>query len=95
MPTRTITVDGRTWRVLPSGFTTVYNVDEFGLIFVAGEGDRREVRVTRYSPLGTRSREESMLELSDEELTGLLRQSQPSETAPEAGYRASTVPGEQ
>ena len=39
MPTRRITVDGRAWRVFPSGFVTQYNLDEFGLIFVAGEGD--------------------------------------------------------
>ena len=93
MPTRSITVDGRTWRVFPSGFTTIYNLDEFGLIFVAGEGDARQVRVTRYSPQNTRSREQSLLELSDERLAELLRQSQPSDTSPEAGYRESTRPG--
>ena len=86
MPTRRITVDGRTWRVFPSGFVTQYNLDEFGLIFVAGEGDTREVRVTRYSPHGTRSREQSLVELSDDDLTRLLEQSQPSEMSPEAGY---------
>ena len=89
MPTRTITVDGTSWRVFPSGFATVYNLDEFGVIFVAGEGASRVVRVTRYSPLGTRSREQSLAEMSDEALAGLLAQSQPSETSPEAGYRAS------
>src|SRR5436309_10544454 len=93
MPTRTITAEGKSWRVLPSGFTTVYNLDEFGLIFVAGEGAAREVRVTRYSPQGTRSREQSLLELSDERLAELLRYSQPSETSPEAGYRATALPG--
>jgi hypothetical protein len=93
MPTRTITVEGRTWRVFPSGFITVYNLDEFGLIFVAGEGEAREVRVTRYSPVGTRSREQSLVELSDERLAELLRQSQASDTSPEAGYRDSTLPG--
>ena len=86
MPTRRITVEGRTWRVFPSGFVTQYNLDEFGLIFVAGEGDTREVRVTRYSPHGTRSREQSLVELSDADLTRLLEQSQPSEMSPEAGY---------
>lgn len=93
MPTRTITVDGRAWRVFPSGFVTVYNLDEFGLLFVAGEGAEREVRVTRYSPHGARSREASLAELSDERLAELLRQSQPSETSPETGYRASPRPG--
>lgn len=93
MPTRRITVDGRTWRVFPSGFVTQYNLDEFGLIFVAGEGDAREVRVTRYSPQGARSREQSVAEMSDAQLAELLRSSQPSETSPEAGYRTSTLPG--
>ena len=93
MPTRTITVDGKRWRVFPSGFVTQYDLDEFGLIFVAGEGDDREVRVTRYSPIGARSRERSMLELTDEQLAQLLGFSQPSETSPEAGYRKSPPPG--
>lgn len=93
MPTRRITVDGRTWRVFPSGFVTQYNLDEFGLLFVAGEGEAREVRVTRYSPVGTRSRERSLGEMSDERLAELLRTSQPSETSPEAGYRTSATPG--
>jgi hypothetical protein len=93
MPTRTISVDGTTWRVFPSGFTTVNHLDEFGLVFVAGEGAEREVRVTRYSPMGTRSREQSLVELDDARLVDLFRQSQASETSPEAGYRASTLPG--
>lgn len=89
MPTRTLTVHGKSWRVFPSGFTTQYNLDEYGLIFVAGEGDAREVRVTRYSPTGTRSRERSLAEMPDERLAELLQQSQPSDTSPEAGYRAT------
>ena len=95
MPTRTITVDGKRWRVFPSGFVTQYDLDEFGLIFVAGEGDAREVRVTRYSPVGARSRERSLVELTDDELARLLAQSQPSYTSPEAGYRPSPPPGAQ
>ena len=86
MPTRTITVDGQTWRVFPSGFVTQNNQDEFGLIFVRGEGDAREVRVTRFSPQGTRSREAAVAEMSAERLAALLAESQPSETSPEAGY---------
>lgn len=86
MPTRTITVDGTTWKVYPSGFITPNEHDEFGLIFVAGTGADRVVRVTRYSPTGTRSREQSLAELSDDDLAGLLVQSQPSFTSPEAGY---------
>ncbi len=93
MPTRTITVDGRSWRVFPSGFTTANYLDEFGLIFVAGEGDEREVRVMRYSPINSRSREQSLLELSDAQLAEFLRHSQPSDTSPETGYRSSTLPG--
>ncbi len=86
MPARTVTVDGRTWRVYPSGFITQYEQDEFGLIFVTGTGDEREVRVTRYSPHGSRSREESLAEMSEADLARLLEQSQPSFTSPEAGY---------
>jgi len=86
MPTRTITVDGRTWRVMPSGRVTQYDRDEFALMFIAGTGADRVVRVTRYSPQGSRSREESLAELSDADLLRLLAQSQPSETSPEANY---------
>ncbi len=86
MPARTITVAGRTWRVYPSGYITQYDRDEFGLLFVSGAGDEREVRVTRYSPHGSRSREESLAEMSEEDLVRLFEQSQPSFTSPEAGY---------
>jgi hypothetical protein len=86
MPTRSITIDGRTWNVFPSGYVTQYSADEFGLIFIHGVGDARRVRVTRYSPLGSRSREQSLYELSDAELAELFAESQPSETSPEAGY---------
>jgi len=86
MPTRTITADGKEWRVFPSGYVTQYEHDEFGLMFIAGTGSNREVRVTRYSPQGARSREQSLAELPDSELMRLLGQSQPSFTSPEAGY---------
>ena len=86
MPTRTISANGKEWRVFPSGYVTQYEHDEFGLIFIAGTGENREVRVTRYSPQGVRSREQSLAELSDTELTRLFAQSQPSFTSPEAGY---------
>ena len=86
MPSRTITIEGRRWLVFPSGRVTQYDRDEFGLIFVSGTGPDREVRVTRYSPQGARSREQSLAELSDNELIRLLGQSQPSFTSPEAGY---------
>lgn len=86
MPARTITVDGAVWEVYPSGRITQYDRDEFALVFVRGAGPQREVRVTRYSPQGIRSREESLAELSDPELKQLLAYSQPSFTSPEAGY---------
>jgi hypothetical protein len=74
MPFRTLTVDGRTWRVQPTGFVTANNLDEIGVMFVAGTGDARE---------------RAIAELSDEQLAQLLRESQPSATAPETGYRRS------
>lgn len=86
MPTRSITLDGRAWRVMPSGRVTQYDRDEFALLFVSGSGADREVRVTRYSPQGTRSRERSLMELTDADLARLFQQSQPSDTSPEAGY---------
>jgi hypothetical protein len=86
MPTRTISLDGRAWRVMPSGKVTLYDRDEFALLFVAGSDENREVRVTRYSPHGTRSREAALVELSDADLARLFAESQPSEMSPEAGY---------
>ena len=86
MPTRSISIDGRAWQVFPSGYVTQYEHDEFGLLFVAGTGDAREVRVTRFSPHGTRSREQALAEMPDEELRRLFVQSQSGENSPEAGY---------
>jgi hypothetical protein len=86
MPARRITVEGRAWDVYPSGWITSYEHDEFGLIFATGEGAEREVRVTRYSPQGARSRERSLAEMSDSELARLFEVSQPSFTSPETGY---------
>jgi hypothetical protein len=86
MPSRTITVDGKDWRVYPSGRVTPYTIDEFALVFVRDTNGEREVRVTRYSPHGARAREVSLGEMSDAELRELFDQSQPSFTSPEAGY---------
>jgi hypothetical protein len=87
MPTRILTVAGRTWRVFPSGRVTQYDRDEFALLFVSEDAaGKREVRVTRYSPMGARTRERSLAELTDTELQRLFGYSQPSETSPEAGY---------
>lgn len=88
MPSRSVDIDGRTWRVYPSGLITQYDLDEFGLTFVAGNGHDREIRVTRYSPHGSRSREQSFAQLSDGDLVRLFGESQPSFTSPEAGYRS-------
>ena len=94
MPTRTVTIGGKTWRVFPSGRVTQYDRDEFAVLFVADPdvgkggkgGDQREVRVTRYSPLGARSREQSLAEMTDTDLAALFQTSQPGDTSPEADY---------
>ncbi|MCL4214873.1 MAG: hypothetical protein KJZ74_13270 [Gemmatimonadales bacterium] len=86
MPTRRVEIDGRQWQVYPSGYVTQYDADEFGLIFVYGVADAREVRITRYSPAGARSREQSLAEMTDAEVRRLFGMSQPSATSPEAGY---------
>jgi hypothetical protein len=86
MPSRTLTIGGKSWLVFPSGRVTQYDRDEFGLIFISGTGGDREVRVTRYSPVGTRSRERSLVEMSNADLGRLFEASQPSDTSPEADY---------
>ena len=86
MAERSIVVNGVKWRAFPSGFITQYNGDEFGLFFVSGEGADRKIRVTRYSPVGTRSREQAFVDLSPERLVELFHQSQSSDTSPEAHY---------
>lgn len=87
MPRRIIEADGEQWEVAASGRLTQYTKDEFGLVFTRGTGPDRERRVVRYSPLGAKSRELSLRELTDRELAGLLAHSQPAWTAPELGYR--------
>ena len=86
MPARSLEVGGQKWEVYPSGYITPYTQDEYGLLFSRGTGKDRVVRVTRYSPQGTRSRERAFAELSDAQLKELFEQSQPSFTSPEAGY---------
>jgi hypothetical protein len=86
MPSRTLDIAGRSWRVFPSGRVTQYDRDEFALLFVAEADGRREVRVTRYSPVGVRSREQSFALLTNAELARLFQSSQPSDTSPEADY---------
>lgn len=88
MAQRRITVDGERWEVFPSGRVTVYDRDEFGLVFQQGTGPERRRRFTRYSPVGNRSPDAALAELSDRELVALCHESQPAWTAPEAAYGA-------
>lgn len=85
--TRTITIDGQTWSVSLAGRFTVYERDEFPVVFERrDEHGRCHRRVSRFSPLGARSRAAALAELSDAELTTLFRQSQPAWTSPELDY---------
>ena len=86
MPTRSMEIDGAHWNIYPSGLTTQYDADEFGVLFVSGTGAGRVVRITRYSPMGAHSREQSLATLPDADVRRLFAQSQPSFTSPEAGY---------
>jgi len=86
MPSRPLNVDGTTWQVSPAGYITQYDGDEFGVLFVRGSGASRVVRVSRFSPTGSRAREQALAEMSDAELGELFHRSQHSETSPEAGY---------
>jgi hypothetical protein len=88
MAQRTIAVEGERWEVFPSGRVTVYGRDEFGLVFQQGTGPERRRRFTRFSPVGHRSPDAALAELSDRELVALLHESQPAWTAPEAAYGA-------
>jgi len=72
----TIAVDGSIWKVYPTGRTTVYGKDEFGLLFELGTGPERKRRFTRYS----------LAELTERQLLDLFHQSQPAWTSPEGGY---------
>lgn len=85
---RVITVDGTPWTAFPSGFVTHFARDEFGVLFVQGDGPGRRSRIARFSPMGTpfRSREAAFQALSDRDLLRLFRQSQASERSPEGGY---------
>lgn len=88
MTRRTVVVDGEPWEVSPSGRVTVYTRDQFGLRFQSGTGTHRKLRVTRFSPVGHRSPEAALAELSDHRLLELFGTSQPAWTAPEAAYGA-------
>ncbi len=88
MARRTIVVNGETWEVYPSGRVTVYGQDEYGLVFQQGTGPEHRRRYTRYAPLGTRSQDAALTELTEHQLLELFRQTQPAWTAPEGSYGA-------
>ena len=83
---RRITVDGASWKVSLAGRFTVYERDEFPLLFERAADGAVERRVTRFSPRGAKSRDEALAELSDAELASLFRSSQPDWTSPELNY---------
>jgi hypothetical protein len=88
MPPRSLTVEGQEWSVYPSGRSTVYGQDQYGLMFQLGTGPGRKRRFTRYAPLGARRTDAALRDLSDRELLDLFHQSQPAWTAPEGAYGA-------
>ena len=87
MPERRVVINKETWTVSSSGRITQYAKDEFGLRFTRTSPEPRVERIVRYSPQGVKNREAALAELSDADLAGLLKVSQPSWTAPEMGYR--------
>lgn len=86
MAGRTFVVDGQTWEVAASGRVTQYSRDEFSVTF-RRLGGTPETRVARYASIGSRSPEDSLAELQEYQVQELFQRSQPSWTAPEAGYR--------
>lgn len=87
MTERSIAIDGQTWTVSVSGRTTVYDRDEFSLVFERKDEQGRKIRrVSRFSPQGARHRAQALGELSDADLKTLHAQSQPDWTSPELGY---------
>ena len=87
---RRITLNGAGWKVSLAGRFTVYERDEYPLVFErAAAGGKTERRVTRFSPRGAKSRDEALAELSEAELAALLRSSQPDWTSPELNYARS------
>ena len=87
---RLLTVDGQQWTVFLAGRSTFYERDEFPVVFERKDEHGKKVRrVSRFSPLGSRSRQQALAELSDADLLTLFRQSQPDWTSPELGYARS------
>ena len=84
---RKIVIDGQQWTVSFSGRVTVYDGDEFSLIFARrDEHGKLHQRVSRFSPTGSRNRAVALKELTEAELGTLYKQSQPDFTSPELGY---------
>src|SRR5207245_568454 len=88
MARRAVVVDGGSWEVSPSGRITVYGRDQFGIVFQQGTGPERRRRFTRFAPVGNRSADAALAELSQRGLVQLFRESQPAWTAPESAYGA-------
>jgi len=91
MPVRTVEIGGHVWEVSPSGRVTPNDRDEFSLVFARRDVSPAEIRVTRYSPIGARWREQSRAELGPDDLARLFAQSQPGIMSPERGYRAGAI----
>ena len=90
MTERTFSIDGRTWTVSIAGRHTVYERDEFSVVFACRDAaGATERRVSRFSPAGSRNRAAALQELTDRELETLFRQSQPDWTSPELDYARS------
>ena len=87
MPRRIIEVNGERWAVSAAGRITQYDKDEFALRFTRLPAGSAQDRITRYSPLKAKDREGSLGQLSETELVGLFKVSQPSWTSSELGYR--------
>ena len=88
MARRSIVVNGEHWDVYPSGRTTIYDKDQFGLEFEQGTGPERKRRFTRYAPLQSRTPDAALQQLTDLDLRNFFAQSQPAWTSPEGLYGA-------
>jgi hypothetical protein len=87
---RTVSIDGLAWTVSIAGRHTVYERDEFSVVFARRDAFGKTLqRVSRFSPLGSRNRAAALQELTERELETLFRQSQPDWTSPELDYARS------
>ena len=86
MARRAIEIHGERWYVYPSGRVSLYDRDEFGLVFEKGTGPHRVQRVTRFAPLGARSWDAALAGLTDRYLVSLFAQSQIAQTSPDVAY---------